>query len=493
MSGIDGAMVAPAASSLPRPAWAAVAALAFVGLWLRIAAAHGGLWTDEAWSMAYAIEARDAIGVFLRINHDNNHHLNTLWLQFVGPNADPVLARALSIAAGTLAVPVAAVIGARRGGVVAAIASAAAFAVAPIMVVYGSEARGYGLLILAVPLAILLVDRWLDDPAARPPAFALALVTIFGLLSHLTMIVAIALLALWTYVALRPRSGPRGAAIATLRLWLPAFGVALVLLAFIVIAALASATGPRIGGHVPFTLAGLGEALGLLTAFTLGPAFVPAWIGPVLVGLGVLALDQLGGLGPRRYFYLVTILLLPALVALVRPGNAEFARYFLVVAIGLLLLAADLAARGWAKGGIVRAASALLLAAMLATGLWRDAAAIDMRRGDPDDAIRAMAARAPDGARVQLVVERQTAVYRLSAARLRYPLLIARGCAPADFWLVPLERPTPDRRLRDGCGRPWILVGARRVTGLSGDSWALYAPQALQRSQAPVSGPPPIG
>ena len=139
------------------------------------------------------------------------------------------------------------------------------------------------------------------------------------------------------------------------------------LLALIVLAALTSPTGPRIGGHVPFTLAGLGEALALLTAFTLGPAFVPAWIAPALVGLGVLVLDRLGGLGKRRSFYLVTILLLPALVALVRPGNAEFARYFLVVAIGLLLLAADLAARGWAKGGIVRAASALLLAAMLAT------------------------------------------------------------------------------------------------------------------------------
>lgn len=493
MSGIDGAMVAPAASSLSRPAWTAVAALALAGLWLRIAAAHGGLWTDEAWSMAYAIEARDAIGVFLRINHDNNHHLNTLWLQFVGPNADPVLARALSIAAGTLAVPLAAAIGARRGGIVAALAAAAGFALAPIMVVYGSEARGYALLVLAMLGAIFIVDRWLEATDTRPPAAALAAVTILGLLSHLTMIVAVALLGLWTYVALRPGAGPRKAAIATARLWLPACLAAGLLLALIVLAALTSPTGPRIGGHVPFTLAGLGEALALLTAFTLGPAFVPAWIAPALVGLGVLVLDRLGGLGKRRSFYLVTILLLPALVALVRPGNAEFARYFLVVAIGLLLLAADLAARGWGRGGAWRAVAAIAFAAMLATGLWRDAAVIEMRRGDPDEAIRAMAARAPRGARLQLVVERQTAVYRLAAARLRYPLLVAQGCASADFWLVPLERPTPDRRLRDGCGRPWTLVAARRVTGLSGDSWALYVPQALQRSQPPVSGPPPIG
>jgi hypothetical protein len=55
--------------------WIAVGAIALAGLALRIVAAHGGLWTDEAWSVIYAAQARDAVGVFFRINHDNNHHL----------------------------------------------------------------------------------------------------------------------------------------------------------------------------------------------------------------------------------------------------------------------------------------------------------------------------------------------------------------------------------------------------------------------------------
>ena len=70
--------------------WAAVGAIALAGLALRIAAARGGLWTDEAWSVVYAAQARDAAGVFLRINHDNNHHLYSLWLQAVGPAAPPL-------------------------------------------------------------------------------------------------------------------------------------------------------------------------------------------------------------------------------------------------------------------------------------------------------------------------------------------------------------------------------------------------------------------
>ena len=52
--------------------------------------------------MVYAAEARDPVGVFLRINHDNNHHLYSLWLQAIGPAALPMLARAPAILAGSL-------------------------------------------------------------------------------------------------------------------------------------------------------------------------------------------------------------------------------------------------------------------------------------------------------------------------------------------------------------------------------------------------------
>ena len=128
--------------------WAAVGAATLAGLALRIAAAQGGLWTDEAWSVIYAAQARDAVGVFLRINHDNNHHLYSLWLQAIGSDASPLVARLPAILAGTLCVPMAALVVARRSawaGVVAAIL----FAVSPTMVNFGSEARGYSLMLLA--------------------------------------------------------------------------------------------------------------------------------------------------------------------------------------------------------------------------------------------------------------------------------------------------------------------------------------------------------
>src|SRR5689334_9217711 len=121
--------------------WVAVGAATLAGLALRIAAARGVLWTDEAWSVIYAAQAKDPVGVFLRINHDNNHHLYSLWLQAIGMNASPLLARLPAIVAGTLSAPLAALIMARRSAWAGVIASIL-FAASPTMVNFGSEARG---------------------------------------------------------------------------------------------------------------------------------------------------------------------------------------------------------------------------------------------------------------------------------------------------------------------------------------------------------------
>ena len=83
---------------------------------LRIAAAQGGLWTDEAWSMVYAQDAGGPLGVVTRINHDNNHHINTIWLQLTGMGAPSPVMRGLSIISGTASIWIAAMIGARRDG-----------------------------------------------------------------------------------------------------------------------------------------------------------------------------------------------------------------------------------------------------------------------------------------------------------------------------------------------------------------------------------------
>src|SRR3954471_19649405 len=97
-----------------RQYWWLLGAFILLGLALRVARAQGALWLDEGWWSKQAHDAGTPLGVFLNINHDNNHHLNSLWMQLVGFDAPPLLARALSIVTGTAAILVAALIGARR-------------------------------------------------------------------------------------------------------------------------------------------------------------------------------------------------------------------------------------------------------------------------------------------------------------------------------------------------------------------------------------------
>src|SRR4051812_20336045 len=89
-------------------------AIVLIGLALRIAAGRGGLWLDEAWSELHAAGVKTPMGVFIGINHDNNHHINSLWMQALGVGAPPLLVRGLSIVTGTFSILVAAAIGIRR-------------------------------------------------------------------------------------------------------------------------------------------------------------------------------------------------------------------------------------------------------------------------------------------------------------------------------------------------------------------------------------------
>src|SRR4029079_12960039 len=199
-----------AAERQSRMRWAVVGAATLAGLALRIAAARGGLWTDAACSLIYAAQARDVVGVFLRINHDNNHHLYSLWLQAIGINASPLLARLPAIVAGTLCVPLAALVVAKRsswGGPVAAIL----FAVSPTLVNFGSEARGYSLMLLAALGFLWFAAEAVVGQERRGTPWWLALVATVGMLSQMTMAAPVGLIVLWVYLERRSAIGPPAA------------------------------------------------------------------------------------------------------------------------------------------------------------------------------------------------------------------------------------------------------------------------------------------
>ena len=481
-----------AAQSRDRPWWAAVGGIALVGLGLRLAAARGGLWTDEAWSVIYAAEARDPIGVFLRINHDNNHHLYSLWLQAIGPAAPSLLARAPAIVAGGLCIIVAAAIGGRRSRT-AGLVAALLFAVTPMFADLGSEARGYSMMLLAALLMLLFVGDTVDGRIVRGAPWWIAGTALFGMFSHLTMAAPVALVSTWFYLERRASAGPQAALRDTLRLMGPALAATAAVVAFVFAAGALSPTGFRLGGYDPFAFDHYMAALDDLAFWSAGIAAPWPWLVPLALGCAaaLIARRRPEWLGSRALLYALLIVAVPLAAAVIRPGNASFARYYLTSAVGLLLLMADWIARGLADRTPVRAAAAVMLVTLVGVGLYRDSMLIALERGRPAAPVADMAALAPGGARIAFVEPRLKGVVAVAAERSGYRARFAGGCAPADFLLASQSRWTAAPATIERCGVAMDAIDSSVTVPITGDSWVLYRARRLQSLGVADSGRAP--
>ncbi len=466
-----------------RRAYAAIGLAMLLGLHLRLQVAQGSLWLDEAWSAQFVAQAGDAIGVVWRINHDNNHFLNSWWMLLVGPYAPPMLVRALSIATGVASVAVAGAIGLRRS-VAIGIASALLFAVSPILVAYGAEARGYGPMILVMLVSILAIDRWLDD--GRPaPVWTLGALTLVGMLAQFTYIFAVAAFAGWIVFTLGRRMSVDAAVQSTIRTLAPSIGAIALVIAVVVAAASASTTGFQAGGYPGFTAAGFGFALSEAVVYTfglsLGAPFVT--IAAALVGIVATILMAPGASG-RRFLYVFGLVAFPAIlaVALSRIGNAGFARYYLVACTVLLLLAGACIGTAIERGGWRRVVAIAVLAVIAAASLVRDRALAETLRGDPGRALSIVRAAMPAGGSIGFDTIRHTAVLAAAARTAGYPLEIVRHCPAAPFVFIDLEdRAIPPATL-DRCDRSYARVAIGRYAAMSGFDWALYAVTPPQKA-----------
>lgn len=460
------------AHPIPRTDWklpVLLAAAALAGMALRIAAAQGDYWLDEAWSALFAREARTPGDVLFAVNHDNNHFLNSFWLQFVGWGGSPLLGRALSIASGTATIVVAGLIGARRGPVAASM-MALLFALSPILVTYGSEARGYAPMLLALLAAIWIVDRELFGVPLKGAPQWLGAITLFGMFGHVSMLFGVAALSGWVLIERGRHMRARAALLSTLRLMGGAGGAVAAVLLLILAGALASPEGLGMGSLAPFSWWAFGDALAHMLAFTTG---FPLLAGPFLLALLFLpfAVRKNGALADRRPFFLIAILGLPLLVAILRPDDSAFPRYYLLSAVALLILLGDLLAAAIARrSGMGSTAAGLILVASLIV----DAGIIHGRRGDPGWAVDAMIRRAPGGTAVMLEDGRDRAVLESAAASRVYQLLATESCVPARFLYMANDGTGPLPLVALRCGAAFRPIESGAVYGLSGRDWQLY-------------------
>lgn len=339
-----------------------------VGLGLRIAAARSELWVDELWSLDLVSHLTSPDQVFWAISHDNNHFLNSLWMYLVGQQAAPLVYRLPSIVFSTAAILVAARIGARvnaAASVMAAFMASCSYA----LVAHGSEARGYGGLILALLLAVdigqSLVNRAVGGedaptdapkPGWRSGRWGLALVVAFGTCSHLTMMAEPVLLGAAALIRFKRSGRPALKALdATVDLFRPT-----AILLIPIIAALAAGVMVEgqftLGDRIPFSPGRLLHAYGRLLEVLLGvPSSLPPWVGlaaaALIVGAGFAT-----RLIDRRWLPLVAVamVLWPALLYLGHVQNSGLGRYYLASGLLLPMLFAEAAGRLWAGGGPAR-------------------------------------------------------------------------------------------------------------------------------------------
>ena len=458
----------------------AIASLTAFGLVLRLAAARGDLWLDELWTFRLIEGGPSLARIVFGLPHVNNHVLNTVWFALVGPNASPLVVRLPAVMFGTLCIPVAARIGARRHPV-AAVAAAALVAVDNMLVHYGSEARGYSGMILGLLIAFDQLDIFLDAPNRRGPLVTCAAAVAFGTFCHLTMIAGSLVLAATT--GLRAASLERPVAIRAIA----SVGLALAIgtaPAILCLAISIAATGVTHTGLVtPFTWSyiatGLARAASATTGLPYGPVAAPLL---VTACASVIALIFVGQ--PQRPFPALAIFGLPALQAALHLPNEQFARFHLVSSLGLVVLAIEVAARGARSGRAGQLALLALAAGMLAGQSRALVRLLEHGRGSFAAPVALLGTGEPATVMVEpdVVIGETAAVIRWYAARAHVSVATTPATCRSDAqWLLVVREPGEALGMpRDhvqaaaGCPQRFSLHASYPAYGPSGFSWFLF-------------------
>ncbi len=463
-----------------RRAWLLVLAAAVLGGLARLGCLGGEFWLDEIWSFELAHDAASPGAILFATRHDNNHHLNTLWLSPWPAGLWWGWYRLHAVAAGLASIVLAARV-ARRKGAVEAVLAALLVACCSWLVLAGAEARGYA---LAVCFALLALDAlWSYLDTRSHGALGLFwLAALLGFLSHLTFVHAYLGFVVWS---LRRFARERRSPGDEVRRLLLVHGVPA---AFFAVFYLGSIRGMEVGGGPP---AGTLEVLARLVGLGLGgPAGGWESLPFAVAAVGLLA----GGLIRLRRegddvwaFFAVTVVASPALFLLFRRQEFLFERYLFVPFTFFLLLSALPLATLLRRGGAARLAALALLAVFLVGNAWTVGNFVAAGRGqfhealawvvehDSSDVVRVTG---DHDFRVAEYVRFYTS-YLPSGRNVRYlgkEEVEAEGGAD---WLLEHRndldrRPPPGERERDAAGYEYRLVKSYPSRGFGAWGWFIY-------------------
>lgn len=459
--------------------FAALATIVAVGAGLRVAGASGSLWFDEIWSLQNLEGLSGPGDIFWGISQDNNHFLNSLWLWAVGPHANPIMQRAMSIAFGVASILMAARIVDREAGPAGGWTAALLFAISPILVQYGSEARGYSGMIFGLLWAFDALVRFIARTDGDRPRLELALAVTIGSLSHVQMapatialvaasVVCVALLTRDAGVTVRA-AGNLGSAVL--------LGIAPV--GFAIAAGVLNTHMIRFGDQTPFAFPLWAEGLAGAARATFGFPDIPGIAGILIFAAGVAGVATIVVRGNFAVLTGALVFALPLAEAAARMPNVHIPRFHIAWAVGLLLLFAAGIARLWERSGAPRLATVLLLAAFVVGAAFDLAAFLRLGRGTYAPMIRAIGSGtyATDAE----IIAKRTIRFYAPRVGANPEWLRQDRCDASPDWFLHVDDnrnlASPPPEMTSGpaaCETRFRFVESTPYAGLSGFRWSLY-------------------
>jgi hypothetical protein len=322
---------------------------------IRLPALFTDLWFDEILSLErYARSAGSISDIFFAaaLKHDNNHHLNTLALYWIGDQARWVVYRLPAFVCGLVGVAAVVLIGRRRSRL-EGLACGGLVAASYMMSVYSTEARGYSWLLAFVALAFLALDRFLAS-GSRPALVAFWIATGAGLAAHPAILHFHLGAVLWSGFRLRLRPMELARLYAVPALWIVAWAVVVT-------------RGSIVGGGPPWTW---GEIVDQSLAWTFGypAAFLP-WVVSAAAAGGLVLWDarRLWLEGSDEGLFYIGVILGPVVFLAALSPPYLFPRYLLVPLLFLLVVAGRRLA-SWSRSGRWQPAVCALAAGALLLG-----------------------------------------------------------------------------------------------------------------------------
>lgn len=472
------AAMVPTGSRPSAPAvWRDATILAALAVLFRLSAFRTDFWYDEILSLErYARPARSVSDILFNpaFKHDNNHVLNTIFMYLVGDHANWPVYRIAALLGGLIAVAIGVALGRRRSrteGLLLGWLLASSF----MLIVYSTEARGYGLLLCFALLAFQALEGYFDRPDMKRAALFWLWVAL-GVLSHPTMLHFYAAAVLWSGYRLRRQRD------AMIRLHL----MPLALIGFWIVAI---AYGSGVGGGPSWTAGVMADrTLGWTLGLPLGTTPIALTV-TVLVGLVLDDARRLWVAGSDEGLFSVTVILGPPIFAAALNPPYLFPRYFLVSLLFLLVVLGRVLARVWQSGRLGRMLTSAVVVATLAGNLLHLEKFLRDGRGHSASVVQLLAADAAGrtvtvaspslDAWTTLTVqfyERALGLgHRVELVPRRGPGRPGQIAGGADWIVVPSDIPRPPiERLTTDDGRLYILQRFQDSYGPSGLSWAVY-------------------